>query len=83
MTLNWDLAYGHHADVSPDGSRIVYATCEYTYYSGTSGRYEIATANPDGTESAAADEKHKLRELPGLVSRRDPNRLHRELRFGE
>ncbi len=46
---DWDLAYGHHADVSPDGSRIVYATCEYTYYSGTSGRYEIATANPDGT----------------------------------
>ena len=48
---DWDLAYGHHADVSPDGSRIVYATCEYTYYSGTSGRYEIATANPDGTDS--------------------------------
>ena len=46
---DWDLAYGHHVDVSPDGSRIVYATCEYTYYSGTSGRYEIATANPDGT----------------------------------
>ena len=46
---DWDLAYGHHADVSPDGSRIVYATCEYTYYSGTSGRYEIAMANADGT----------------------------------
>ena len=46
---DWDLAYGHHADVSPDGSRIVYATCEYTYYSAPSGRYEIATANPDGT----------------------------------
>ena len=46
---DWDLAYGHHADVSPDGSRIVYATCEYTYYSGTSGRYEIAMENADGT----------------------------------
>ena len=43
------MLYGRHADVSPDGSRIVYATCEYTYYSGTSGRYEIATVNADGT----------------------------------
>ena len=51
----WRFAYGHHADVSPDGSRIVYASCEYTYYDhdkpdGRHNRgYEIATANVDGT----------------------------------
>ena len=43
------MVFGHHADISPDGSRIVYATCEYTHSSGTSGRYEIAMVNPDGT----------------------------------
>ena len=41
--------YGHHADVSPDGSRIVYATCEYRFY-GVRGEYEIAMVNPDGTD---------------------------------
>ena len=40
--------YGHHAEVSPDGSRIVYATCEYRFY-GVRGEYEIAMVNPDGT----------------------------------
>ena len=42
------MLYGRHADVSPDGSRIVYSTCEYTNLSVT-GDYEIATANLDGT----------------------------------
>ena len=42
------MLYGRHADISPDGSRIVYSTCEYTNLSVT-GDYEIATANPDGT----------------------------------
>ena len=41
--------YGHHADVSPDGSRIVYATCEHRFY-GVRGEYEIAMVNPDGTD---------------------------------
>ena len=43
------MLYGRHADVSPDGSRIVYSTCEYTNLS-VIGDYEIATANGDGTE---------------------------------
>ena len=42
------MLYGRHADISSDGSRIVYSTCEYTNLSVT-GDYEIATANPDGT----------------------------------
>ena len=43
------MLYGRHADVSPDSSRIVYSTCEYTNLS-VIGDYEIATANVDGTE---------------------------------
>ena len=37
--------FGHYADVSPDGSRIVYSTCEY-YSDG----YEIAAVRVDGTD---------------------------------
>lgn len=46
--------YGHYADVSPDGSRIVYSTCEYTYFdhhevnSRYNKGYELATVNVDG-----------------------------------
>ena len=36
---------GFYADVSPDGSRIVYSTCEYR-----DGGYELATVNIDGTD---------------------------------
>ena len=48
--------YGYYADVSPDGSRIVYSTCEYTYYDHdkVGGRYnlgyEIGAVNVDGTD---------------------------------
>ena len=44
--------YGHHADVSPDGSRIVYATCEFPFpyedyeYPPV---HEVAIVNVDGT----------------------------------
>ncbi len=51
--------YGFHADVSPDGSRIVYASCEYmldkpftdTMEASTiySEGYELAAVNVDGT----------------------------------
>ena len=53
------LPYGFHADVSPDGTRIVYATCEFPS-EGLRGygensersayRYEIAVINLDGAE---------------------------------
>ena len=49
--------YGYHADASPAGDRIVYATCEYPidYPAGyapimQNGGYEIATIDVDGTE---------------------------------
>ena len=39
--------YGYHADVSPDGNRVVYASCEFP---GPRRRnFEIAIANIDGT----------------------------------
>ncbi len=59
--------YEFYADLSPDGSRIVYSTCEYplgistSESSGTRHFYEIATADLDGggqqrlTESPAFD----------------------------
>ena len=37
--------FGHYTDVSPDGSRIVYSTCEYPL-----DGYEIATVRVDGTD---------------------------------
>ena len=45
-TIATPMAYfGHYADVSPDGSRIVYSTCEYPL-----DGYEIATVRVDGTD---------------------------------
>ena len=37
--------FGHYADVSPDGSRIVYSTCEYRL-----DGYELAAVRVDGTD---------------------------------
>ena len=50
-----DSQYGYYADVSSDGSRIVYSTCEYTAFdhdvvgSRYNRGYEIASSNVDGT----------------------------------
>ncbi len=50
-----DGQYGYYADVSPDGTRIVYSTCEYTYFDhDVVGRkfnlgYEVASVNVDGS----------------------------------
>ena len=52
----WKGQYGHYADVSPDGSRIVYSTCEHTYYDHDKVGwqynlgYEIASVNVDGSD---------------------------------
>ena len=48
--------YGYYADVSPDGSRIVYSTCEYTYYDHDAVGwrynlgYDLAAVNVDGSD---------------------------------
>ncbi len=44
-----ELTYGFYADLSPDGSRIVYSTCEYVII-GSARPYEVAMVNVDGTE---------------------------------
>ncbi len=48
------VPYGFYADISPDGSRIVYSTCEHTFYDSYYKRnirvYEIGTVNTDGTD---------------------------------
>ena len=66
--------YGFHADVSPDGSSIVYSTCEYPYGRvveswGAGGpvenpleAYEIGTVNVDGNE------RKRLTRATGLVN---------------
>ncbi len=47
--------YGYYADVSPDGSRIVYSTCEYTVFDHDRIHtthnlgYELAAVNVDGS----------------------------------
>ena len=49
---------GFYADVSPDGSRVVYSTCEFGFFGlpphleGYAGRasYELAVVNVDGTD---------------------------------
>ncbi len=50
------LGYGFHADISPDGTRIVYATCEFhssdsSFVQREDYNYEIAVINFDGTGS--------------------------------
>ena len=42
-----NLRFGFHADISPDGERIVYSTCEFQ--SRDNNDYEIAIINIDGT----------------------------------
>ena len=47
-----DWVYSYHADVSPDGSRIVYVTCEFPFPHSGYGYppgYELAIVNIDGT----------------------------------
>ena len=50
------LKYGFYADVSPDGSRIIYSTCEYYLddakdaWGVRPAGYDIATVNIDGTD---------------------------------
>ena len=57
------MLYGHYADVSPDGSRIVYSTCEYSSLSAR-GEYELAAANVDGTGRQRLTESYTFDNYP-------------------
>ena len=73
--------YGYHADASPAGSRIVYATCEYLIdypadYAPIlqSGGYEIATVNTDGSGRRVLPTT-PISKTTGVVAGRRPHRL--------
>ena len=65
--------YGFHADMSPDGTRIVYSTCEFstepdvsrgTYPDQPEFHYEIAVINLDGTSKQRLTENTFLDHYP-------------------
>ena len=69
--------YGFHADVSPDGSRIVYSTCEYpddrliertNRIGNVRPRYEALEAYELGTVDVKGNEKKRLTKADGLVN---------------
>ena len=62
--------YGYYANVSPDGTKIVYSTCEFptegdfTYSERENYNYEIAVINLDGTEQRRLTENHTFEHYP-------------------
>ena len=62
--------YGIHADLSPDGSRIVYSSCEFStegtvrYSERENYNYEIVVINLDGTGQRRLTENHVLDHYP-------------------
>ncbi len=69
--------YGFHADVSPDGSRIVYSTCEYRDnrlienwegVGNTGPRYEPLAAYELGAVDVKTNERKRLTKADGLVN---------------
>lgn len=76
----YKLLYGFHGDVSPDGSRIVYSTCEYRLnelpslyrFDEEAGdlentdyyRYELAMVHVDGTERKRLTETDRFDGYP-------------------
>ncbi len=70
VDVNDKFAYGFYADVSPDGSRVVYSTCEYMpdepepeigkYSEG----YEIASVNMDGTDRKRLTKNERFDHYP-------------------
>lgn len=71
--LGWPILYGLHADVSPDGARIVYGSCEFPTESISvkpyeedrlRHRYEIAVIDLDGTEQQRLTENEHTDHYP-------------------
>ena len=62
------FAYGFYADVSPDGSRVVYSTCEYVLDEPGGGMYsegyEIAMVNIDGTDKKRLTNNERFDHYP-------------------
>ncbi len=71
----YGFAYGFHADLSPDGTRILYTSCEFPTVVGTDGNptreasradfnYEIAVINLDGSGQQRLTENQFLDQFP-------------------
>lgn len=70
----WHISrYGHHADISPDGRRFVYASCEYPTGHGRrfgehpergKYNYEIVVTNMDGTKKRRLTRNDHLDHYP-------------------
>ena len=62
--------YGYYADMSPDGTKIVYSTCEFptegevTYSERENYNYEIAVINLDGTGQRRLTENRTFEHYP-------------------
>ncbi len=60
--------YGFYADVSPDGSKIVYSSCEFLLDTHTPDRfsegYELVMMNVDGTEKTRITRLQRLDHYP-------------------
>ena len=59
---------GFHADLSPDGNKLIYSTCEYTLPNhsddGEEFVYEIATIGIDGTGKRRLTQDHTYQNFP-------------------
>ena len=73
--------YGHHADVSPDGTQLVYASCEYPFPPLKQNperiefNFEVAIIGIDGTGQRRLTRNPRPRQLSRLVAGWQPCRL--------
>ena len=56
--------YGHHADISPDGTQLVYASCEYPYLGRGNFNFEVAIIGIDGTGQRRLTKNLYLNQYP-------------------
>ena len=56
--------YGHHADVSPDGTQLVYASCEYRFPILKHNQFEVALIGIDGTGQRRLTKNSRLDNYP-------------------
>ena len=67
----YTLPYGYHADISPDGSQLIYTTCQFpteiydpVFTGGEWYHYEIATIGLDGGEPKRLTQNRLLDHVP-------------------
>ena len=76
------MAYGFYGDVSPDGSHIVYSTCEYPLPGSVGGYgYELGITGVDGTGKRRLTDNTHFRALPRMVTGRLEGRIPEERRL--